>query len=228
MRGRDELHDLPVPAAAEMGLHPETLSEPMVVLNLHREIQDGRFVLETLPTGAPVWKDADGSLVYKASCDNRIAEYKPCPTCPPPVIQQQGSGAGADDADKAKSGDRAALAGMVGGGKSDADPSGGADEGMGDGTDLSWLKWAAILALILLALIALLNWLIWLWLRRREGEQGGGIPAGGGRRGANLRRPDRPGGVGRLPGRYALHPTRRHSAPSVPRELTPRVSRSRR
>lgn len=83
-----ELERFPIKASpltlveqAELGLSAKRLEKPVVVQNHFRNIRNGRFVLETLPTGTLVLVDENGTLRYKADCGNRLVEPPNCLRC---------------------------------------------------------------------------------------------------------------------------------------------------
>lgn len=69
---------LTVPQMARLELTASVLKAPTVVFNHYRGLhgKDGRFVLETLPTGTVVLVDKTGVIRYKADCGNRLVELK--------------------------------------------------------------------------------------------------------------------------------------------------------
>lgn len=68
---------------ADMGLRPVRLRHPWRGHNLHRNVEGGSWLLETLPAGTLVAVDANGNQVYKVDCANRLVwlDERPCPVC---------------------------------------------------------------------------------------------------------------------------------------------------
>lgn len=214
-----------------LGLRLDTLKTAWTGFNWYR--RPGRFVLETIPAGTPVYVDAAGTPRYRADCGNRLIELVKCPFC--------GTRFGNWNEDSLR------AHGLVGNGSvqparssldslanTNAQKKKGFWSSLNDGMKALAMGllggigsafgplWWLIVLLATIAIVLLVLWLLWRLLRdllRNRGAPG----SASGSTPAPVPATPPPGGSGGMPSRPTLVPTTPPAAPAAtPPAPTPR------